>query len=304
MTRALSQHQAGLTPEGILRTQLPGGSLTPACSTDRRVRLGIVLSLLLVAVGTVGSVAGCLDLVGVLPESCPFRIKHPGWPFLIVLVGWAGVLIFWPRPRWMWVRTFQSRAARVGSLWRSQGLLGRCVMVAIFLHAAISLGYLLNAPEALIRKYQEDRMLAETSGRIFGGTVVANLDFFLERCRREIPGRANVVYRGHWEAMLAAYRLYPRRLYLLPEDAYRLAGAWNRHRWLEILTKGASRAEDRTDQYWLSRQVPPESSAADRARFFAERGITYVIEFDEDRPGLCRIKKVPPTPSLMRDGKP
>lgn len=299
MSQVLTKRGADLTPEGIRQATSPVGPVTPDRAHNRR-RLGvIVVGLFLIAFGTAGVIAVCLHLAGLLPEKSLLGIKHAGWPLLIMLVGGIAVLISWPRPAWGWVLSLRAYTAWLGQQWQSQGLLGRCLIVTILLHAVISVGYLLNAPETLIQKYQEQGMLTKFPSQMCGGATVANLDFFLEQCRKEIPERANAVYRGHWEAMVAAYRLYPRRLYFLPEDAYRLAGAWNKHRWLEIATKGASRADDGTDSYWLSRRIPPRFSAEEQARFFAERDITHLIEFNEEQPGLCRIKRIP-----TRDGEP
>ncbi|GIX01311.1 MAG: hypothetical protein KatS3mg112_0248 [Thermogutta sp.] len=241
--------------------------------------------------------AGCV-ILGVYPSGKPVLVKHVGWPLLVTLFGLAGMLATWQRPSWNWVRKWQTVMRRALGFWKVQPWWGRVLIIVGIGHGLISVGYLLNCPEDLLRQYQEIQEFASAPSRLFAGQRVANLEYHILQYRRMIPPRAQVAYRGHWEAMIVAYRLYPRRLVLLPEDVQRLARAWGDHRWLEIKTKGASRADAWTDEYWAARCPPVENPPL--SQFLADRHIEYIIVYNENHPELCQVLRVTPETGLAR----
>ncbi|WP_347246598.1 hypothetical protein [Thermogutta sp.] len=241
--------------------------------------------------------ASCV-ILGVYPSGKPLLVKHVGWPLMVTVFGLAGVLAAWQRPAWNWVRRWQTVIHRALDFWKIQPWWGRVLIIVGIGHGLISVGYLLNCPEDLFRQYQEIEEFASTPSRLFAGQPVANLEYHILRYRRVIPPRAQIAYRGHWEAMIVAYRLYPRRLFLLPEDVQRLARAWGDHRWLEIKTKGASRADAWTDEYWAARHPPAEIPPL--GQFLADRHIEYIIRYDENHPELCQVVRLTPETGLAR----
>ncbi len=241
--------------------------------------------------------ASCV-ILGVYPSGKPLLVKHVGWPLMVTVFGLAGVLAAWQRPAWNWVRRWQTVIHRALDFWKIQPWWGRVLIIVGIGHGLISVGYLLNCPEDLFRQYQEIEEFASTPSRLFAGQPVANLEYHILRYRRVIPPRAQIAYRGHWEAMIVAYRLYPRRLFLLPEDVQRLARAWGDHRWLEIKTKGASRADAWTDEYWAARHPPVEIPPL--SQFLADRHIEYIIRYDENHPELCQVVRLTPETGLAR----
>ncbi|MGB9688490.1 hypothetical protein [Thermogutta sp.] len=241
--------------------------------------------------------ASCV-ILGVYPSGKPLLVKHVGWPLMVTVFGLAGVLAAWQRPAWNWVRRWQTVIHRALDFWKIQPWWGRVLIIVGIGHGLISVGYLLNCPEDLFRQYQEIEEFASTPSRLFAGQPVANLEYHILRYRRVIPPRAQIAYRGHWEAMIVAYRLYPRRLFLLPEDVQRLARAWGDHRWLEIKTKGASRADAWTDEYWAARHPPVEIPPL--SQFLADRHIEYIILYDENHPELCQVVRLTPETGLAR----
>ena len=239
--------------------------------------------------------AGCV-ILGIYPSGKPVLVKHVGWPLLVALFGLAGVLAMWPRPAWNWVQRWQATMRWAIDFWWAQPWWGRVLIIAATGHGLISVGYFLNCPEDLLRQYQEIKQFASAPSRLFAGQRVANLEYHIQQYRRAIPPDGQIAYRGSWEAMIVAYQLYPRRLFLLPEDAQRLARAWGDHRWLEIKTKGASRADTWTEEYWAARRPPVEIPPLHQ--FLAERDIQYMIIFSENHPELCRVLRLNPDTGL------
>ena len=59
----------------------------------------------------------------------------------------------------------------------------------------------------------------------------AQFERFFERCRRELPADARVLYVGRTEGQLLAYILYPRPVFMHPTDRY---VAWIGHQVLDL----------------------------------------------------------------------
>jgi len=154
---------------------------------------------------------------------------------------------------------------------------------------AISLAYFFESPSDLNSTLTERAELMATPFRIRSGERYVHWEFFAPQWKRLIPPEAAIAYRGSWEGPLVAYELYPRRLYLLPEDARRLAANWHSHRWLTEKTKGKSLRDRWTDEFWLRRTSWP---TFDIASFVRERNIEFLLTFDEANEERCSLVRI------------
>lgn len=254
----------------------------------------------LIMLGSLLAFAGSLlFLAGGLPVGVTFPIKHPGWPLLLAVVCGLGMAIAWPGRTWRWVRRLQEGAGQFAVIWLRQGLVGKAIQIALVIHVLSGLGMIFNGPENIVHRYQERARLSRSPDRIFYGERVANFEFFMERWRQEIPERAQVAYQGHWEGLLAAYELYPRRLFFTPDSILRLASGWNDHRWLKIRTRGASAREDWTDEFWPPIVQDRFQVPVDLEGFLRERQISCLMRYDEGNPEACRVE-LQPTGEMAR----
>ncbi len=105
------------------------------------------------------------------------------------------------------------------------------------------------------------------------GLATPNFDNFCQRCREAIPSNATILYRGPNQGLVLAYELYPRRIYLLPQDQHDMFhDCWCRESWCQGL------APDPLEHYWKWDQPYPSISPE---KFIAEHHITHVVTFDE-----------------------
>lgn len=257
-------------------------------SRSRWIRLfGGLLSLLSVVV----TLLAALRAIGIVSSLGGIQLpRHIGWPMVMFLVGVALLTGAWPETKNHMIRRAQSTLDHLAELWRGQGLLGRLVLCVMIGHGAISLAYVFELPADFREVFVERATLTATPVSVREGDRYVHWEFFIPRWKKTIPAEASVAYRGQWEGPLVAYELYPRRLYLLPSDARRLAANWYNHRWLAKKTRGKSLADRWTDQYWSQRSSWP---TVNLKSFIQERGITFLLTFDEADEKGCSLVRIP-----------
>lgn len=107
----------------------------------------------------------------------------------------------------------------------------------------------------------------------------AQLERFFERCRRELPPDARVLYTGRAEGQLLAYVLYPRPVFMHPSDRY---VAWVGH---QVLDLGLPLPDDPL----FPGAVPPPLAPPSLDAFVAEHRITHEVRFVESDLRACRV---------------
>lgn len=243
------------------------------------------------------ALAAWLQQIGVWRPVIAWPFRHPGWPTMLALLAGTVAVLAWPGPANAFVRKVRQLGQPVAEFWQRSGLVWRLVFCALAGHLLVSSPLLLEIPGALQSAFRENRQFVVGPVRTRNGQTLANWQYHL-RTWQQLPPQAGIVYRGGWEAMLVAYHLYPRRLYLLPEDATSLAARWHDHRWLEKKTAGQSRQDRWTDEYWRSRLCPVAPLGDD---FLRLRDVQAVIEFREESPADCRVIRLPPAEDVTVD---
>jgi len=246
--------------------------------------------------GLLAAISGSIVLlvisqtIGLLPSLAGITpTRHVGWPIIMFVVGLGLVTSAWPCPKSRLLQRWQLVTRHLAQLWRQRGIVWRLVFCAVLAHVAISLVYLFESPADLNSTLAERAALTATPFRIRSGERYVHWEFFAPQWKQTIPPGAAVAYRGYWEGPLVAYELYPRRLYLLPEDARRLAANWHNHRWLTEKTKGKSFRDRWTDEFWLRRTSWP---TFDLASFVRARNIEFLVTFDETNEQGCSLARI------------
>jgi hypothetical protein len=160
---------------------------------------------------------------------------------------------------------------RFGTQWMAWNWRGRTVLIFL----AINVAMITNSfctywkHTSTIFSYHNE-LLASSCDE--NGRAAPNFDNFCRRCREEIPSDAKILYRGPNEGLVLAYELYPRRMYLLPQDQHDMFyNCWCRETWCQNM------APDPLEHYWKWDQpctsISPE-------KFIADHQITYLVTFD------------------------
>lgn len=280
---------------------MPGQETQGRSVTKNRPGLGQYLGFGLAALVTlpaaVIALAAWLQQLGLWTPVIAWPFKHPGWPTVLSLLTGTGAVLAWPGPANVVVQKVRQLAQPVAEFWRRSGLVWRVVFCTLAGHFLVSCPLLLEIPGDVQSTFRENRQFVVGPVRTRDGQTLANWQYHL-RTWQQLPLQAGIVYRGGWEAMLVAYHLYPRRLYLLPEDAPSLAARWHDHRWLDKKTAGQSRRDRWTDDYWCSRLCPVASSGED---FLRQRDVQAIIEFREESPSDCRVIRLSPAEDVTVD---
>ena len=174
-------------------------------------------------------------------------------------------------------------APRLRDQWRRGNWRERLVLLVIGCQTLLAL----YAAEGYPRELEFQRGAAEYIRQFPyqhpDGKPAPTLEYFCEAIRSATPPEARILFRGRTPATRLAYEVYPRRLFMLPQDYTALACAWHVQPWCRQLP------DDPHAAYW--RQFLPKSSI-EAATFIREHGITHVAAFDEYDMNLCRIEPV------------
>lgn len=108
----------------------------------------------------------------------------------------------------------------------------------------------------------------------------AQFERFFERCRRELPADARVLYVGRTEGQLLSYILYPRPVFMHPTDRY---VAWIGN---QVLDLGRPLPYDEL----FPGSLPPPLETPSLESFVASRRITHEVRFVESDLASCRIR--------------
>jgi hypothetical protein len=108
----------------------------------------------------------------------------------------------------------------------------------------------------------------------------AQFEWFFERCRRELPADARVLYVGRTEGQLLSYILYPRPVFMHPTDRY---VAWIGN---QVLDLGRPLPDDEL----FPGALPPPLEVESIESFIESRRITHEVRFVESDLASCRIR--------------
>lgn len=173
---------------------------------------------------------------------------------------------------------------RLLASWSGLTLGGRAFAVVLAAKAALTGVDLVRLPGQYFPRLWETRPeIVPSIDAVFAhGNRYAQFERFFERCRRELPEDARVLYFGRGEGQLLAYVLYPRPVFMHPADGY---VAWIGH---QVLDLGRALPDD--DLFPGS--VPPPLEAPSLQAFIDSRRITHEVRFVESDLAACRIRAI------------
>ncbi len=96
-----------------------------------------------------------------------------------------------------------------------------------------------------------------------------------------MPADARILFHGQTAGLRLAYEVYPRQVFMLPQELRTLAASWH------VQPQLADLPVDRKTAYWEERL--PDASIDER-QFIAEHRINYVVTFDEYDLAKCRVE--------------
>ena len=109
-----------------------------------------------------------------------------------------------------------------------------------------------------------------------------NMECFAGECCQDFPESARILYHGHIEGMVFAYQVYPRRVFMLPEEYGEISRSWHAQKWLNGMP------DDPLEAFWHANPPP----TIDRDTFIREHGLTHEVWFNGDEPVACRWRKL------------
>ncbi len=115
------------------------------------------------------------------------------------------------------------------------------------------------------------------------GRRLPTLECFSARVCDALPADARILFRGRTGALRFAYEVYPRRVFMLPQDMHELAAGWHIQPQLHDLP------DDPHLAYWRTK-LP--TTSADRDEFVRDHAINYIVTFDENELSACRMEAV------------
>jgi hypothetical protein len=118
--------------------------------------------------------------------------------------------------------------------------------------------------------------------RTVDGKPAANFDYFCEQCRTQIPQDARILYHGPNDGLVLAYKLYPRRVFMLPQEQQNMnQNCWLLEEWCQGMTA------DPLDAFW--KWDPPLRDVSEE-NFIADHHITHVVTFDHTNLAIIGIR--------------
>jgi hypothetical protein len=112
---------------------------------------------------------------------------------------------------------------------------------------------------------------------------IASLEHFARQVVERTPADARILYQGRTAVVRLAYEVYPRRVFMLPQDFRTMATQWHVQPWMR------DAPNDPHEAYW--HQFLPVVNA-DQETFIREHAITYLARFDETDMSKCKLERV------------
>lgn len=240
-------------------------------------------------------IAATAALVGlVFPQRWEYfglrvSLRHFDWPATLAIVMGLVYAAKYPRPRGLLLR-WQQFLLGLHACWKEWGIGRRLVLVVLVVYGVVCLARVNDLAETAARALVTERT-AFCRDRDRQDASLTAYDRLVTQTRQEVPEDARILYEGHWESVVFAYDVYPRRVFLTPQNWRRLAGEWHCSRWLEAKTGG--RMETSLERFWMSRiprqNVPP-------LVFAEQKGLDYRVTYDPRQPDNTSIEPLTDAP--------
>ena len=155
-------------------------------------------------------------------------------------------------------------------------LITTCNLTMMLCHA--------NAYPHHLSQDRENRKFALVHAQgALGSNKISSLEHFARQVVEQTPDDARILFQGSAAVVRLAFEVYPRRIFMLPQDFRTLATHWHVQSWMR------NAPIDPHEAYW--HQFLPVV-IADREAFVRQHAITYVATFDEMDLSKCKLERV------------
>ncbi len=163
--------------------------------------------------------------------------------------------------------------------WRQWAMLGLAASQAL---AAVL--YWQGYPGYLNQQQVMMRAVYRTPSYVKDGKEFPLLEGFSRWVSEQLPPDARILFHGHTPALRFAYEVYPRRVFMLPQEMRWMAEHWH------VQPQLSNIPADPPLGFW-DRRLPNDTVEA--ADFIREHRITHVVTFDETDASVCRVEPAP-----------
>lgn len=175
-------------------------------------------------------------------------------------------------------------AGRFVVVWQSWHWRERLTFIAVAAQVLFALRFWQDYPAYL----EFERQVIGNSHQMptyeLNGRRLPVVESFSRRLAAELPESARILFHGQTAGLRLAYEIYPRPVFMLPQEMRVLAMSWH------VQPQLADLPPDANPDYW-NRRLPDAS--IDERQFIAEHRITHVVTFDEYDIAKCRVERVP-----------
>jgi hypothetical protein len=160
---------------------------------------------------------------------------------------------------------------------RSFFLIATCNLTMMLFHAS-------RYPQLMFQDRENRRFATAVPQGGIGSSKVSSIEHFARQIVEQTPPEARILFQGRTAVMRLAFEVYPRRVFMLPQDYRTMATHWHVQPWLR------NPPIDRHEPYW--HQFIPIVNA-DPDAFLRQHAITHVARFDETDSSRCMLERVP-----------
>ena len=202
-------------------------------------------------------------------------------PLLELLAAVAVAIASSPRrPESRRLAPLRALRARWAS-WGTGGRIFACALAVKLLVTGVGLARVVDDYVSLHRR--ELRRFEEPIESVFRKkNRYQQFAYVFERARVELPADARVLYRGRGEGQLLSYVLYPRPVFMHPDDRY---SGWIAHQTLDLGEPLPA------DPLFPSRLGEPEAGPP-MEQFIREHALTHAVRFVESDLGRSTIEAI------------
>jgi hypothetical protein len=178
----------------------------------------------------------------------------------------------------------QRVARRFVQLWQSWRWRERLTFVVVATQVLFVLRFWQDYPAYLEFERQVIGNSYRTPTYELNGRRLPVVESFSRRLAAELPENARILFHGQTAGLRLAYEVYPRPVFMLPQEMRAMAASWH------VQPQLADLPGDAKPDYW-NRRLPDKS--LDERQFIAEHRITHVVTFDEYDIAKCRVERAP-----------
>jgi hypothetical protein len=167
------------------------------------------------------------------------------------------------------------------AVWLRWGWRERLTFAAVACQTFFALHFWQDYPAYLENEHEAIKNLYRTPTYELNGHQLPLVESFSRRLCAEVPANARILFHGQTAGLRLAYEVYPRQVFMLPQEMRILAASWH------VQPEIGDLPADQKMAYWQERL--PEASIDER-QFIAEHRINYVVTFDEYDLAKCRVE--------------